>query len=140
SNVRLVKSFNENKKLINKAFGKGFPAIDKKGKVLDAFKKFKEGTKPFMNVLKAFYLMYLKPSYYSKMISNEKGYVYYQDFIPNNDSDIRVIIVDDKAFAIKRMVRENDFRASGSGKILYDKKHFSDEVIKLSFEINDKIK
>lgn len=140
SNVRLVKSFNENKKLINKAFGKGFPAIDKKGKVLDAFKKFKEGTFSFTTVLKVFYLMYIKPSYYTRMVSNEKGYVYYQDFIPNNDSDIRVIIVDDKAFAIKRMVRKNDFRASGSGKILYDKKHFNDKLIKLSFQVADKIK
>src|SRR5690606_74576 len=34
SNVKLVKNYFENKKLINKAFKKGFPAIDKKGKVL----------------------------------------------------------------------------------------------------------
>src|SRR5690606_1882254 len=113
--------------------------IDKRGKVLDAINKFKEGTFSFTTVLKVFYLMYLKPSYYTRMISNEKGYVYYQDFIPNNDSDIRVIIVDDKAFAIKRMTRENDFRASGSGKIVYEKKHFSNQVIQLSFEIADKI-
>jgi glutathione synthase/RimK-type ligase-like ATP-grasp enzyme len=65
--------------------------------------------------------------------------VYFQDFIPNNDSDIRVIVIGDKAFAIKRMVRADDFRASGSGTILYEKKHFNDSLIKASFEYAAKL-
>ena len=69
----------------------------------------------------------------------EKGYVYFQEFIPGNEYDIRVIVIDGKAFAIKRLVRENDFRASGSGSILYEKKHFKNETIKLSFEIANKL-
>src|SRR5690606_32178503 len=36
SNVKLVKNYFENKKIINKAFKKGFPAIDKKENVLDS--------------------------------------------------------------------------------------------------------
>lgn len=62
-----------------------------------------------------------------------------QDFIPNNDHDIRVIVIGDKAFAIKRMVRKNDFRASGSGNILYDKLQFNVESFRLAFEINNKL-
>ena len=40
---------------------------------------------------------------------------------------VRVIVINDKAFAIKRMVRKNDFRASGSGIIEYDKENLTDE-------------
>ena len=68
---------------------------------------------------------------YARVTGNEKGYIYFQEFIPDNDFDIRVIVIGDKAFAIKRMVRENDFRASGSGSILYEKEHFTDETIRI---------
>jgi hypothetical protein len=74
------------------------------------------------------------------MASKEKGYVYFQDFIPNNNFDIRVIVIDNKAFAVKRYVRKKDFRASGSGKIAYGKEHFSSEIIMLSFELSEKLK
>ena len=37
------------------------------------------------------------------------------------------------------MVRNNDFRASGSGNILYAKKHFDSELIKMSFDIAGKL-
>ena len=39
-----------------------------------------------------------------------------QDFIPDLDCDYRVLVFGDKFYTTKRMVRENDFRASGSGK------------------------
>ena len=68
------------------------------------------------------------------MKGREKGYVYFQDFIPNNDSDIRVITVGDKAFAIKRMTRDGDFRASGSGKILYNKESIDERCVKIALD------
>jgi hypothetical protein len=49
-------------------------------------------------------------------------------------------VIGNNAFAIKRMVRKNDFRASGSGSILYDKALFDKETIKLAFNITDKLK
>ncbi len=77
---------------------------------------------------------------YSRVTGKEIGYIYFQDFIPGNDYDIRIIAVDEKAFAIKRMVRNNDFRASGSGYIHYEKKHFDDETVRLAFEVSEKLK
>ncbi len=139
SNVKLVKNIQSNKKLINKAFEKGFHAIDKKGKVIDAFNKYRKGVISFLTLLKTFTSLYILPNQYVKMANNEKGYIYYQDFIPNNDFDIRIIIIDNKAFAIKRMVREEDFRASGSGVILYEKENFDKTLIRLAFDITDKI-
>jgi glutathione synthase/RimK-type ligase-like ATP-grasp enzyme len=73
-------------------------------------------------------------------MGNEVNYLYFQEFIPNNDSDIRIIVIDGKAFGIKRMNRENDFRASGSGFILYDKDSIDEIFVKAAFDIHDKLK
>jgi glutathione synthase/RimK-type ligase-like ATP-grasp enzyme len=74
------------------------------------------------------------------MHGREKGYVYFQDFIPGNSFDIRVVVVGDKAFALKRMVRLNDFRASGSGEIVYCKEEMDERCVGIAFEVNEKIK
>lgn len=50
----------------------------------------------------------------------QKNYVYFQEFLPDNKFDIRVTIIGNRAFAFIRYNRSNDFRASGSGKIVYD--------------------
>ena len=63
-----------------------------------------------------------------------------QDFIPGNDHDIRAIVIDKKAFAIKRTVRKNDFRASGGGNNLYEKELFDKATLNLSFEMAEKLK
>ena len=60
-------------------------------------------------------------------------------FIPQNDFDIRVIVTGNKAIAIKRMNRKNDFRASGSGYILYDKNEIDIRCVKIAFEVNKKL-
>jgi len=60
--------------------------------------------------------------------------------MPDNDHDIRVIIIDGKAFAIKRMVRTNDFRASGSGNIQYEKSIFDEGLIRISFDLAKRLR
>ena len=37
------------------------------------------------------------------------------------------------------MVRKNDFRASGSGHILYEKEHFNDDIIQIAFKVSEKL-
>src|SRR5690606_8461623 len=54
--------------------------------------------------------------------------------------DTRVIVVGEMAFAIRRLNKENDFRASGSGKIDYDVSKIDVNLIKKAFEINEKLK
>lgn len=50
------------------------------------------------------------------------GYLYCQEFIKNNKGDLRITIIGDKyAVGFWRLNRDNDFRASGSGKINYNK-------------------
>lgn len=136
-NVQLVRNFSSGKKLVSKAFGKGFRPIDARGFLQDTFSKFLKGKNSFVQLLKAFAHLWV-PFELEKSVGREKGYVYFQEFIPNNDFDIRVIVIGNRAFAIKRLVRENDFRASGSGSILYEKDEFNDETIKFAFEISEK--
>lgn len=138
SNVRLVKNFHESKRLIKKAFGKGFPQTDRFYSFKEHIRRVKEGKSGLIGVLKAIGRLFILPAF-AKQQSHERGYVYFQDFIPNNDSDIRVIVIGTKAFAIKRLVRKNDFRASGSGNIIFKPEKIDQRCIKIAFELNKKI-
>lgn len=138
-NVKLVQNKSQAIKLINKAFGRGFSQFDRRENLNERIRKAKIGQDNYWGILKGIARL-LIPTEYAKMRGKEKGYGYFQDFVPENDFDIRVIVVDKKAFAIKRMVRKNDFRASGSGDILYDKKHFNISTIKLALETAQELK
>lgn len=138
SNVKLVRNYSQAKVLINRAFGRGFAQFDRLGYFKERFNKFKSGKDTFIGVLKGFARIFITPKF-SKQQPPEKGYIYFQDFIPKNNCDIRVIIIGNKAFAIKRMVRENDFRASGSGNISYDPVQIRKIFIELAFKVNSKI-
>lgn len=43
-----------------------------------------------------------------------------QEFVPGLECDFKVLIFGDKYFVVKRGIRENDFRASGSGKLKWE--------------------
>lgn len=61
------------------------------------------------------------------------GRVVVQDFIPNLKYDWKVLVFGDRAFALKRFTRNNDFRASGSGNFDYSSLA-SDELIEFAFK------
>ena len=139
SNVKLVKSKIAAKKIVNKAFSSGFKYYDSKVYLKDSFKKYKIGKTSIFELLKSIFRLFRLPEF-ARMYSREKGYVYFQDFIPYNQFDIRIIVIEDKAFAFKRLVRENDFRASGSGNIIYTKAEIDERCVKIAFEVNEKLK
>lgn len=137
-NVRLVRNKSQAIKLINQAFGKGFSQYEALSNLKERLRKYRLGKTNIKDVAKGVVRLGYTTDF-DKTAGKEKSYIYFQEFIPNNDHDIRVIVIDGKAFAIKRMVRENDFRASGSGHILFDKNLFDIDTIKISFELNDKL-
>jgi len=139
SNVKLVETKSAAMKLVNKAFGGGFNQFDRLNHLNFRYKNFKAGKEGFEAILKGIARLFIGNNY-SNMVPKEKGYVYFQDFIPNNTFDIRVVVVGDKAFALKRLVRENDFRASGGGNIVYNKSKIDERCIKISFDVNEKLK
>jgi len=105
----------------------------------DVFEKYRLGKQSFIELLKSIRRLFIATEF-SKVSGKQIGYVLFQDFIPDNDSDIRVVIIGKKAFAIKRLVRKNDFRASGSGFIEYDKEKIDERCISLAFETSKKLK
>lgn len=138
SNVSLVKNKSEAKRVIQIAFGKGFKNYDGWNSIKERYRKWRLGKTTFSNVFKGF-IRLAYPPMFSKVAGREIGYAYFQDFIPNNSSDIRVIVIDQKAFALKRYVRENDFRASGSGNFAYDREAFDERFVQMAFDITDKV-
>ncbi len=138
-NVRLVSTRKAAIRLIKKAFGRGFKQYDAWGDLKERLRKYRIGKTTSWEVIKGI-IRLVYTTEYAKVTGREVGYVYFQEFIPENDFDIRIIVVDNKAFAIKRLVRNKDFRASGSGFIRYEKEHFDDETVQLSFKMTDQLK
>lgn len=137
TNVKLVLNQAEALKLINKAFGKGFSQFDRLNNFKERYDRYKSGQDTLLGVAKGAGRLVIAPNF-SKQQAPEKGYIYFQDFVPNEGFDIRVVVINgEKAAAEKRFVRDNDFRASGSGKFSYY--DISTEVIKLSFEVANKL-
>ncbi|HPR74148.1 MAG TPA: hypothetical protein PLX41_10870 [Bacteroidales bacterium] len=137
-NVRLVKSRYAAYKLIRKAFGKGFKQYEAWRNLRERYRKFNGGKATLREVLKGV-IRLAYTTEFSQVAGREKGYIYFQDYIPDNDHDIRVVVIGGKAFAIKRLVRKGDFRASGSGEILYDKTLIDENIVKISFRTSEKL-
>lgn len=138
SHVKLVQDKKVAKKLISKAFGKGFSQYDSVSNLKERWRKYRQGNATAESLVKGVARLAYTTDF-DRVAGREKGYVYFQDFVPENDHDIRVIIIESKAFAIKRYVRKNDFRASGSGSISYKKEEFDEKLIELSFKLSEKI-
>ncbi|HLR36755.1 MAG TPA: hypothetical protein VK084_01815 [Chitinophagaceae bacterium] len=138
AHVKLARNKSEARKLVGRAFSGGFSQYDKVANLKDRWYKYRKRKVGFWNVIKGI-LRFGRTTEFARVAGPEKGYIYFQDFIPGNDFDIRIIVIGGKAFAIKRMVRDGDFRASGSGHVLYKKHHFDEETIRLSFEVAEKI-
>ncbi len=136
SNVRLVKHYRHASSLINKAFGKGFLSEDRWYRLKEAMRKFKWTTSSFMKCLKGGIRVAI-PAKYVREQKKEKGYIYFQDFIPNNDSDIRVIVIDRKVYGMKRYTRKNDFRASGSQNFSYEM--INKKVLSIALSATEKL-
>jgi glutathione synthase/RimK-type ligase-like ATP-grasp enzyme len=138
-NVKLIKSDKEARRYIRKSFSSGF--------FISRFENFKErlwqfkrdnSISNFINIGKGIYRIFFP----SKSIRNtrEKNYLYAQDFIPDNSFDIRINIIGKRAFGLKSMVRDGDFRASGSGNFSYNIDEIPKKCIKIAFKVTNLLK
>ena len=133
TNVKLVKTQAEALKLINQAFGKGFAQFDRFNNLKERYNKYRSDQDTLLGIAKGAGRLII-PTNFAKQQPPEKGYVYFQDFMPDNNHDVRVIVIGEKAFAIKRMVRENDFRASGSGNIIHNEAEIDLRCLEIAFD------
>lgn len=136
--VRLVRDRRQARRLVKRAFGRGFPLYDPWGSLKERIYKVRLGKYPRSEIFKGL-ARFVYPPRYSRILGRERGYVYFQDYLPGNDCDIRVIVIGDSAFGIRRLVRPGDFRASGSGRITYAREDIDERCVKLAFEVADKL-
>jgi len=138
SNVQLVHNAAQAERLIARAFRRGFPVYNPWDNLKDRFYKWRLGKYGALELLKGVARFFYPPRF-SRVLGRETGYVYFQDFAANNDSDIRVIVIGERAFGIRRWTRPDDFRASGSGRISYEPDKVDIECVELAFQISKKI-
>ena len=72
-------------------------------------------------------------------MERQKGYVYFQEFLPGNCFDTRITVIGDRAFAFRRMNRPGDFRASGSGRLRYETELIDKRCVQIAFEVTRRI-
>lgn len=80
--------------------------------------------KSYKNMIKHVNRRFIWENLFSRKISSKLfdrfGQIYVQEFLDNNNSDLRITIIGNKyAYGFWRKNRNGDFRASGSGKIDY---------------------
>lgn len=138
TNVSLIKGKAIAIRLINKAFGKGIHPrwYDFPGK-LKAYNWDLRKISKFL--FKPYYNRYVKKMNAFPNYTRHKNYVYFQDYLSENEYDTRVAILGDRAWAFKRFNRKNDFRASGSN--MYDtrREEIDKNMIKIAFEVSNKL-
>ncbi|MBW8686441.1 ATP-grasp domain-containing protein [Chitinophaga rhizophila] len=139
-NVKLVRDAAGAFKLMRTAFGKGFPSYDRTALFKDSLLRAKRnpGINTLLDAAKAFARIFIRTDL-EKNSPRERGYLYFQEFIPDNQYDTRLVVIGNRCFGLRRYNRENDFRASGSGKFDYAKELFDPRCISLAFEVSDKL-
>jgi glutathione synthase/RimK-type ligase-like ATP-grasp enzyme len=138
SNVKLVRNSSEARRLAKQAFSGGFRPIPYSH---DSAKRYRAARRrgDWSGILKRLPRTLLNIKKINQAMGWEKGYIYFQDFIPDNHFDTRVTIIGDRAFAFTRKVRPGDFRASGSGNIDYDFQKISLSCVQVAFDVTERV-
>lgn len=141
SNVVIVNSIVDGNKIINQIFNKG---VDAKGlRIRSSLSSLsKMGIIKYTRAWLRSQLINLgllkdKTEYPEWQI--QKDSIIFQKFLDNNSFDTRVTVIGNRAFAFRRFVRKNDFRASGSGNFNMDKEFIDIRCIEIAFEISKKL-
>jgi glutathione synthase/RimK-type ligase-like ATP-grasp enzyme len=139
TNVRLVRSKSQAEALCRQAFGRGLPAVA--GYLTDMRTRLRK-TKTaheFWGRLARVPRTLLNLLAVRRRMHREKGYVYFQEFLPGNTFDTRITIIGARAFGFMRANRPDDFRASGSGSIIYEPTKIDKRCVEIAFRVADRI-
>lgn len=139
SNVWLVRSRRQAEAMCRRAFGRGFAAhqgyfsdlgtrVRKTKQRGDMWQKLRRAPRSIFSLLQL-----------QRGLPRQKGYAYFQEFLPGNAFDTRITVVGDRAFAFLRRNRPGDFRASGSGQIVYDPVQVDKRCVEIAFQVADRL-
>jgi glutathione synthase/RimK-type ligase-like ATP-grasp enzyme len=140
ANVRLVRSRREAVALCRQAFSHGFFAVSgyttdlgtRLRKTKDARQFWKKLANAPRNLWRVLAMR--------RELPKERGYIYFQEFLPDNTEDTRITIVGDRAFGFQRANRPGDFRASGSGQISYRADRIDKRCVDVAFQVAKRLK
>jgi glutathione synthase/RimK-type ligase-like ATP-grasp enzyme len=138
-NVKLLHSKSEVLRYAKRMFSKGYnpsPSIFNKAKSnYNSSKGNKNLIVARIKRIPEFYRTWKN----ARQFPNEKGYVFFQEFIKNDGYDLKIVVAGNKLGFIGRHTRKNDFRASGGGDIYYDKSLVTQNIIDSAFFVNDEM-
>ena len=138
TNVKLLKKKTSASRYARKMFGKG---LDPSPSLL--YKAYSKGqsARNWKTVLSRAKRIpeFLRTRHAGKQLPMEKGYCYFQEFVPNEGYDIKVAVVGEQLSFFKRDVRKGDFRASGGGAFTYEKDVVTQNVIDSAFYASEKL-
>ncbi len=139
-NVRLVRDAAAARQLVGRAFGRGFKPIA--GYLRDSSVKFRRHRRAgdLWGVLRRVPRVLHASWRANRLMPRERGYVLFQDFVPDNTFDTRITVIGDRAFGYTRGVRPGDFRASGGGYLGYDRQRIKLECVRQAFAVAEQIK
>ncbi len=138
-NVRLVKSSSHAIRLARKAFRSGFKNYNSFFQLKDRWTNYRIKDAPLTEVFEGLARFFI-PTRFWTITGKDRGYIYFQDFLPGNTHDIRINYVYNKCFACRRKVRQNDFRASGSGVPDWDVSNIPDKALSIAFNVANELK
>jgi len=69
---------------------------------------------------------------------SEAGILVFQEFLPGNDHDCKVIVVGDRACAYRRLIPAGDWRASGSEQRSYEPEAIDLGAVRIAFEVSER--
>jgi len=136
--VQLVRNEGEARRLIKQAFRRGLSVYNPWDNLKDRLDKWGLGTYGIVDLIKGIG-RFIYPPRFSRVLGRQIGYVFFQDFASGNDSDVRIVVIGDKAFGGRRWVRPGDFRASGSGRISYEPDLIDVEYVALAFQLAERL-
>lgn len=133
--VKLIRSLEHAKDLCTKSFSTGFNPVSPY--LTDFRTKFQNARLSGLLVQKLRNLLnaLIRSRRARGEVVQRRDYIYFQEFVPDCDYDVRVVVIGLRAWAFKRVNRKEDFRASGSGVKDMDPLGIDPEVIKAAFKI-----
>jgi glutathione synthase/RimK-type ligase-like ATP-grasp enzyme len=133
-NVILIETPKQAQILIDRMFGEGFHPQRSYVPGLVRFSHFN----PFLETRHILGKMkrWIRGQEHQPFWDRQKQYVFFQKFLPGNEFDTRIIVISERAFGFRRMVRPGDFRASGSGLIDYNKANIDLRSVDLALKVS----
>lgn len=138
NNVKLLKNPREAARYASRMFGRGYsPAQSLLYKSYSKLQSTHDWA-TFKNRLKRV-PDFLWARMFGRGMPDERGYCYFQEFIPNAGFDLKIVVANGKCTFLVRKVRKGSFKASGGGDFSYEKEFITDEIIRTAFEVSEKL-